>query len=138
MSPVSTNCYCRYFSNKTALTVFQKRREKSGARNTQVGEKLMDNLDDDEKKVVLIFDTGGGWNGTITKRAWYVFEYYVYPQELRGYQDISKGNFYPTVNAVTKAKTKDRNIPVLLVNNYETMIDYKRGWGGNLLLSNLR
>ena len=33
----------------------------------------MDNLENDEEKEILIFDTGGERNGTIKKRAWRVF-----------------------------------------------------------------
>ena len=40
---------------------------------------------------ILIFDTGGGKNPTITKRAWTIFETTNHHQEIRGYQDNSSG-----------------------------------------------
>ena len=62
-----------------------------------------EDLEDEEEKDVLIFDTVCGRNGTITKRAWVVFEYKNHQLELSGYQDNIKGKFYPIVNAITKA-----------------------------------
>ena len=85
----------------------------------------MENLGVDEEKDVLIFDTGTGRNGTIKKIAWNVLEYKNHPQELCGYQDKSKGKFYPIFNSVTKYLIKDRDIPVLLVINYATLMDEK-------------
>ena len=49
------------------MTLFQARLEKIKARNIQVGEECMDNMEDDEEKDVLIFDIGGGINITIKK-----------------------------------------------------------------------
>ena len=42
----------------------------------------MDNTEDYEEKDLLIFDTGGGQNGTITKIAWNFSEYTNNQQEL--------------------------------------------------------
>ena len=44
---------------------------------------------DDEMKLndILIFDTGGGKNRTITKQVWAVFETTNHRQEIWGYQD---------------------------------------------------
>ena len=44
-------------------------------------------------------------------------------QELFGYQDKSKGKVYPIVNEVTKDWIKDRDLAVLIVMNYTTLID---------------
>ena len=63
------------------------------------------------------------WNHK--KRAWHVLLHTNNQQELRGYQDKSKGKVYPIVNAVTKAWIRDRYLQVLLVMNYATMIDDK-------------
>ena len=51
---------------------------------------------------MLIFDTGGGRNGTITKREWHVFEYKNNKHRLLVYQDKSAQKDYPIVNTVTK------------------------------------
>ena len=85
----------------------------------------MDNLEDYEEKYVLIFDTGDGRNGTITKILWNVFEYKTHQKGLCEYQDKIKVKFHPIVNAVTKAWVKDIYIPVFLVMNYSTLIDDK-------------
>ena len=74
----------------------------------------MDNLQYDEEKDVFIFDLVGGWNGNITKIAWYVFKYTHHQQELCGYQYKSNGKVFSIVNAVTKAWIKDRDITVVL------------------------
>ena len=47
----------------------------------------MENMEDEEEKDVLIFDTRGGRNGTIKKISWNVFEYKNHQRDLRGYQD---------------------------------------------------
>ena len=85
----------------------------------------MENLEDEEQKYVLIFDIVGGGNVTITKRACRVFKYTNHKEELCGYKYNSRGIFYPIVNAVTKSWIKDRDISVLLVMNYVTLIYYK-------------
>ena len=35
----------------------------------------MNNMDNHREENVFIFDTGGGYNGTITKISWNVFKY---------------------------------------------------------------
>ena len=40
-----------------------------------------------------------------------------------GYQDKSEGKVYPFVNAVTKAWIQGRDMSVLLVINYTTLLD---------------
>ena len=44
----------------------------------------MENMEDEKDKDVLIFDTRGGWNVTITKRACCVFEFRNHQQKLCG------------------------------------------------------
>ena len=85
----------------------------------------MENLEYDEEKDVLIFYTRFGRSGTIKKIAWHMFEYTIHQQELRGYLDNSKDKVYPIVNSVTKSWINDIDIPVLLVMNYATLIDYR-------------
>ena len=41
----------------------------------------------EEEGDIIIFDTGGGRNGTTKRRAWHVFEYKNHKQRLMGYQD---------------------------------------------------
>ena len=107
-------------------------REKK-AINIRVEDMCMENMQDEKEKDALIFDTGGGRNGTIAKIVWHVFEYTNHQQELSGYQDKSKVQFYPIVNEVTKDWINDIDIPVLLVMNYATLIYDKQG--NDLLLS---
>ena len=40
--------------------------------------------DMEEEVYILIFDTGGGSNGAITRRVWHVFEYTYHKQRLLG------------------------------------------------------
>ena len=72
---------------------------------------------------ILIFDTCGGRNGTITRRVWRVFYYKNHKQILMVYQDKYEGKVYPIVDAVTKAWVQGRDLPVLLVMNYATLLD---------------
>ena len=85
----------------------------------------MENMEDEEEKDVSIFDKGCGRNGTIAKIIWHAFEYKNHQKELCGYQDKSKGKVYPIFNTVTNDWIKDRDLPVLLVMNYATLIDDK-------------
>ena len=85
----------------------------------------MDHLKDDEEKDALIFDTGGGRDGSIKNISCYIFEYKNYQQKLLGCHDKCKGKVCHISNAVTKAWIKDRYIPVLIVMNYETLIHEK-------------
>ena len=77
----------------------------------------------EEQGGILIFDTGGGINDTTTRRVWHFFKYANHKQRLLGYQDKSEGKVYPIFNAVTKPWIKGRDIPVLLVMNYDTFLD---------------
>ena len=77
----------------------------------------------EEEAGILIFDTGGERNGTITRREWHVFEYTNHKQRILGKQDKSEGKVYPTVNAATKAWIHGRYMTVLLVKNYDTFLD---------------
>ena len=76
-----------------------------------------------EQNDILIFDTGGGKNPTITRRAWTIFETTNHQQEIRGYQDTSGGKICQIVNAVTKAFIPGRDLPIILIVHYAAMID---------------
>ena len=76
----------------------------------------------EEEGDILIFDTGGGNNWTITRRVWHVFEYINNKQRLLGYQDKSEGGFYLVVNSVTKEWIQGRYLPVVLGMNYSTLL----------------
>ena len=77
----------------------------------------------EEEGYILIFDTGGDSNGNITRREWHVFEYKNHKQRLLGYQDKSKGKVYTIVNAVTKSWIQVRDLPILIMMNYSTLLD---------------
>ena len=77
----------------------------------------------EEEYGILIFDTGGGSNGTTKRRTWHVFEYKNHIQRLLGYQDKSEGKMYPIFNAVTKAWIQGIDLPVLLVMNDTTLLN---------------
>ena len=72
---------------------------------------------------IIIFETCGGRNFTITRRARHVFKYTNHKQRLLGYQDKIKGKVYPIVNSITKACIQGRYLPVLLVMNNSTLLD---------------
>ena len=55
----------------------------------------------EEESDVLIFDTGGGRNGTIKRLAWNVFDYTKHKHRLLGYQDKSEEKLYPFVATLT-------------------------------------
>ena len=72
---------------------------------------------------ILIFDTGGGRNGNITRRSWYVFEYKNHKLGILVYHDKIEVKVYPIVNSMDKAWIQGRDLPVLLVMNYATLLD---------------
>ena len=72
---------------------------------------------------ILIFDAGGRRNGNITRRAWHVFYYTNHKQILLGCQDKSEGKVYPLIKSVTKSWIQGRDLPFLLVMNYDTLLD---------------
>ena len=76
----------------------------------------------EEEGDILIFDTGGGNNWTITRRVWHVFEYINNKQRLLGYQNKIEGGFYLVVNSVTKEWIQGRYLPVVLGMNYSTLL----------------
>ena len=72
---------------------------------------------------MLVIDTGGGKNATITKRAWKVLHRTNHRTAMHGYQDKGPAKIYPIVNAVTKVHIPGRDLPVLFTLNYATLID---------------
>ena len=96
----------------------------------------MNILKNQKEDNVFIFDTGRGPNRTVTEIAGHVFEYVNHQQELRGYQDKSKVKVFLIVNTFAKSYTKNRNLLVLSVMNYYTLIDCRQE--KIILLSHLR
>ena len=77
--------------------------------------------------VILIMDTGGGTNCTITKRAFYI-SYIIEGKKiaLSGYQDRSDPKVCSIVNGQTKAFIKGRSDPVIFhINNATLVEDHK-------------
>ena len=72
---------------------------------------------------VLIFDTGGGRNATVTKSAWKILQRTNHRTAMHGYQDKGPPKICPIVNAVTKAFIPKSDVPILLTINYATLID---------------
>ena len=83
-----------------------------------ISEQLNDTTD------LLILDSGGGKNCTITKRAFHINEI-ISGQKiaLSGYQDKKDPKICSIVNGVTKAFVKGRNEPVLFHINNATLLD---------------
>ena len=76
-----------------------------------------------ESEDIVIFDTRGDRNTTITKKAWYVFEETNHCQEIQGHQDKEPGQVCLIVNAVIKATIPGREMSVLMVINYAILIE---------------
>jgi hypothetical protein len=72
---------------------------------------------------ILVIDTGGGMNATITKRAWKILHRTNHQTAMVGYQDKGSPQICEIVNAVTKATILGRDLPVLLLMNYATMLN---------------
>eukprot|EP00957_Ditylum_brightwellii_P206514 15348790-Ditylum_brightwellii.AAC.1 len=70
---------------------------------------------------VLIFDTGGGHNNTIAKKAWHVFEKTICKQYLCGYGNNRDPKECQIINAAAKAFIPRKEIPIILVVNYATL-----------------
>ena len=99
--------------------MYQKRLEMSKVRNMRNENKERGEADNGSD--IVIFDTGGGINSTITARAWHVFEYTSHFQQMSGYGDKSKPKLCNIVNAATKAWIPGRDVPVIFVVNYATL-----------------
>ena len=74
-------------------------------------------------KDMLVIDTGGGRNATITTRAWKVLQRTNHRTAMHGYQDKGPPKVYPIVNAVTKVEIRGKDLPVLFAINYATLLD---------------
>src|SRR5687767_7931696 len=72
---------------------------------------------------ILVIDTGGGMNATITKRAWKILHQTNHQTAMVGYQDKGSPQMCEVVNAVTKAMIPGRDLPVLLLVNYATLLN---------------
>ena len=78
--------------------------------------------DVEEEGDILIFDTGGERTESTIIIAWHLYEYKIHKQRLLVYQDKSKRNVYPIFNAGAKAWIRGRDILILLVMNYATLL----------------
>ena len=77
----------------------------------------------EEEGDIVIFDTGGGRNGTTTRISWHLSEYKNHKHRHLVYQDKLDRNVNPIVNAGTKAWIQRGDIPFLLVMNYANLLD---------------
>ena len=72
---------------------------------------------------VLIVDTGGGTQPTITKRAWKVMFRHNTMISMQGYQSKASPQICAVVNATTKVTIPGREDPVIFEVNYATLIE---------------
>ena len=72
---------------------------------------------------ILLMDSGGGRIPTITKRAWYITSTHSHQSSISGYQSTSPPRLCPIVNAITKVQIPGRDLPVLFIMNYATLVD---------------
>jgi len=79
----------------------------------------------DKDQDIMVIDTGGGMNATITKRAWKILHRTNHQTAMVGYQDKGSPQVCQIVNAVTKASITGRDKPVLLLVNYATLLNDK-------------
>jgi hypothetical protein len=92
-----------------------RRMIRSNVRNVGTGETSTQDI--------LIVDTGGGRNATVTSRAWKVLHRTSHRTAISGYQDKAPPKVCPIVNAATKVKIPGRETPVIFILNYATLID---------------
>ena len=93
-------------------------------RSQLIVQNIIRNIERKDRKPqdILVMDTGGGRNGTITKRAWRIEHYTNHCTAMLGYQDQGPPKICPVVNAITKARIPGREEPVLIGMNYATLI----------------
>eukprot|EP00957_Ditylum_brightwellii_P092623 7053217-Ditylum_brightwellii.AAC.1 len=65
--------------------------------------KINENSEDEMAMDIMVADSGGGRNSTITKRTWYVFENTNYKHIIKGYGSKDERQLWSIVNAATKA-----------------------------------
>ena len=116
----------RRFQNDKTLSSNRKKDEATGVskgtsvitnKTRNINAKLNDTTD------ILIMDTGGGQNCTITKRAFYITEITNHKASMSGYQDKSNPKMCSIVNAMTRAKITGKDNPGIFHINYATLID---------------
>jgi hypothetical protein len=88
---------------------------KNVVRNIENGEK--------SQKDILIMDSGGGRNATVTSKAWHVLHRTSHKTAMSGYQDKAPPKVCPIVNAATKATILGRESPVIFIINYATLVE---------------
>jgi len=81
-------------------------------------------VNDDQKisSDKLILDTGGGLQGTIASRSWFVFEKSGVQTRLEGYQS-KRERLCPVVNAITKVLLEDNREVLFIMNNASLVED---------------
>ena len=99
-------------------------------------ESVKDNINDTEVRNlnsrsgggsdILVMDTGGGMNCTITKRAFHITDIIENQKTaLSGYQDKGEPKLCSVVNGNTKAFIQGKSDPVIFHINFATLIDDK-------------
>eukprot|EP00957_Ditylum_brightwellii_P171499 13056184-Ditylum_brightwellii.AAC.1 len=99
-------------------TLYQERKKAS---QNIVRLRLEDNRDEggsDIERYIVVFDTGGGKNSTITAIVWHMFESTNHTQKIRGYGSEEERKLCCIVNAATKAHIPGRDMPIILVLHY--------------------
>ena len=74
---------------------------------------------------MLIVDTGGGVQPTVTTQAWTITHRYNTKISIEGYQSKAPPQECTVVNAVTKVTIPGKTDPVLFEVNYATLIEDK-------------
>ena len=72
---------------------------------------------------ILILDTGGGRLPTITRRAWFILDTHAKQSAISGYQNHGDPTICPIVNGIPKVHLSNRDVPILFIMNYATLID---------------
>ena len=70
----------------------------------------------------LIIDTRGGKLGTIINRAWKILSITNHRTVLNRYQDKSKPQVFPIVNAATKVTLENSDEPIIVILNYVNLV----------------
>eukprot|EP00957_Ditylum_brightwellii_P067508 5125252-Ditylum_brightwellii.AAC.1 len=100
-------------------SMLDSRREFSRKKMTRkVNEKSEDGIATD----IMVADTGGVRNSTITKRAWYIFENTNQKHMIKAYGSKNEGQLRLIVNAVTKVWVTGREETIIFVLNCATLI----------------
>jgi hypothetical protein len=96
-----------------------------GDKKRRVFRNVVRNIENGEKseKDILIIDSGGGRNATVTSKAWQVLHRTSHKTAMSGYQDNAPPKVCPIVNAATKATILGRESPVIFIIIYATLVE---------------